>query len=171
VKGTHGTAFAGGEVSHMAQGASRGPRVNIAARPQHHHGGAVHCSPRSRLEPRSLMSHERQSECANRLNGQCVRGPGEDSTGAGAERELGFDPQPTEGRARAGRVQRSKGSTGTTRTHRRAAGWPRGVPRTKDPTDDPAASRVGCALLMTDTFDGTCERRTWGVPTSTPGKN
>ena len=34
------------------------------------------------------------SRMKNRLNGQCVRGPGEDSTGAGAERELGFDPQP-----------------------------------------------------------------------------
>jgi hypothetical protein len=33
------------------------------------------------------------------------------------------------------------------------------VLRAKDPTDDPAASRVGCALLMTS--DGTCELRTW----------
>jgi hypothetical protein len=39
-------------------------------------------------------------------------------------------------RARAGRVQSSKGSTGTTRPHRPAAGWPGGG--AKDPTDDPA---------------------------------
>jgi hypothetical protein len=41
------------------------------------------------------MSQPAVSRMKNRLNGQCVRGPGEDSTGAaGAERELGFHPQP-----------------------------------------------------------------------------
>jgi hypothetical protein len=43
-----------------------------------------------------------------------------------------------EGRARAGRVQRSKGSTGTgtTRPHHPAVGWPGGG--AMDPMDDPA---------------------------------
>jgi hypothetical protein len=41
-----------------------------------------------------FMRQPAVSRMKNRLNGQCVRGPGEDSTGAGAERELGFDPQP-----------------------------------------------------------------------------
>jgi hypothetical protein len=38
------------------------------------------------------VSHERR-ETTEDENGQCVRAPGEDSTGAGAERELGFGPQ------------------------------------------------------------------------------
>ena len=82
------------------------------------------------------MSHERQFESGNRLNGQCVRGPGEDSTGAGAERELGFDPQPKAelAQARASTKEQGKYWHGTYTPPRR------GVARggAKDPTDDPA---------------------------------
>jgi hypothetical protein len=68
---------------------------------------------------------------------------------------------PTEGRARAGRVQRSKGSTGTTRTRRRAApGWPGGVLRTQRTTQP---------SWMCSFDDIWWYLRTWGVPTSTPG--
>ena len=77
-------------MSHMAQGASRGPRVHIAARPQQHHAGAVHCSSRSRV--RNSCLYEPAARNRSTLTGQSNR-PGEDSTGAGAERELGFDPQ------------------------------------------------------------------------------
>jgi hypothetical protein len=48
----------------------------------------------------------------------------------------GFDPHSKAELAAAGRGQRSKGRTGTTRTHRPAVGWPGGG--AKDPTDDPA---------------------------------
>ena len=82
------------------------------------------------------MSHERQFESGNRLNGQCVRGPGEDSTGAGAEREWGFDPQPkaelAQGEYKGAREVLARHA----RTHRPAVGWPGGG--AKDPTDDPA---------------------------------
>jgi hypothetical protein len=136
VKGTHGTTSSGGEVSHMTQGASRGSRVNRAARPQQHHGGAVHCSSRFRFGSASCeMPAGRNS---SPVTGKSAS-PGEDPTGAGAERELGFDPQSKAELAQGEGVQRSKGSTGTTRTHRRAAGWG-GVARggAKDPTDGPA---------------------------------
>jgi hypothetical protein len=67
------------------------------------------------------------------LTGQSAR-PGEDSTGAGAERELGFDPQPKAELAQG----EYKGARGVLarHVHRRAAGWPGGG--AKDPTDDPA---------------------------------
>jgi hypothetical protein len=44
------------------------------------------------VEARAGVSHEPR-ETTGDENGQCVRGPGGGSTGAGAERELGFDPQ------------------------------------------------------------------------------
>jgi hypothetical protein len=78
-------------VSHMTQGASRGPRVNIAARPQHHHGGAVHCSYGYRFG--GSRFYEPRKTIRVPLTGKSTS-PGEDSTGAGAERELGFDPPP-----------------------------------------------------------------------------
>jgi hypothetical protein len=46
------------------------------------------------LEARSSSCFSEPTAQIRDENGQCVRGPGEDSTGAGAERELGFDPQP-----------------------------------------------------------------------------
>ena len=81
-------------MSHMTQGASRGSRVNRAARPQQHHAGAMHCSSRSRFGGSKSSCFSEPTAQIRDENGQCVRGPGEDSTGAGAERELGFDPQP-----------------------------------------------------------------------------
>jgi hypothetical protein len=60
--------------------------------------------------------------------------PGEDSTGAGAEREWGFDPQP-----KAEIVQGEyKGALEVLARHIHTA-QPRGGPGgAKDPTDDPA---------------------------------
>jgi hypothetical protein len=79
---------------------------------------------------------------ANRLNWSAVTGestsPGEDPTGASAEREGGFDPQSNAELAQGEyKVQRSKGGTGTTRQQ---APPSRGVARgcAKDPTDNPA---------------------------------
>jgi hypothetical protein len=63
-------------VSHLTQGASRGSRVNRAAR--------------SRVRDSCL--YEPAAQIRVPLTGQSAR-PGEDSTGAGAERLLGFDPQ------------------------------------------------------------------------------
>jgi hypothetical protein len=86
--------------------------------------------------------------------------PGEDSTGAGAEREWGFDPQSKAELAQGEgeyKGAREVLGTGTPRTHRPAAGWPGGVLRTKGPTDDPTGQPsteyrvgVGCALFSFD---------------------
>jgi hypothetical protein len=65
--------------------------------------------------------------------------PGEDPTGASAEREGGFDPQPKAELAQGEyKGARDKGSTGTTRPPSR------GVARggAKDPTGDPAELHV-----------------------------
>jgi hypothetical protein len=105
----------------------------------------ISTAPRRHYETPNLVLEARASKCEaavsrmkTRLNGQCVRGPGEDSTGAGAEREWGFDPQSkaevAQGEYKGAR--REEGNTGTTSTHRPAAGWPGGG--AKDPTDDPA---------------------------------
>ena len=69
------------------------------------------------------------------LTGQSTR-PGEDPTGAGAERESGFGPQSKAELAQGEYKGAREVLTGTTRTHRPAAGWPGGG--AKDPTDDPA---------------------------------
>jgi hypothetical protein len=65
------------------------------------------------------------------LTGQSAR-PGEVFTGAGAERELGFDPQSkaelAQGEHKGAREVLAR------RTHRPAVGWPGGG--AKDPTDD-----------------------------------
>jgi hypothetical protein len=66
--------------------------------------------------------------------------PGKDSTGAGAERESGFDPQ-SKAKLAQGEYKGARAREvlpGTTRAHRPAAS--RGVARgdAKDPTDDPA---------------------------------
>jgi hypothetical protein len=103
---------------------SRGSTTS-ALRPAGTHYG----SPNLVLEPHGSKCKPAVSRIKNRLNGQRVRGPGEDSMGAGAEREWGFDPNRRPRSRSAGRVQRSKGGTGTTRTHRPAAGWPGGVLR------------------------------------------
>jgi hypothetical protein len=100
-------------------------------------------------------------------------GGGGGTTGASpGEREGGFDP-PTEGQARAGRVQSTKEQGRYWHhTHGRTAqprGGPGGMLRTKDPTPEhrptpngqrATHSRVGCALLMA--FNGTCEKRKRG---------
>jgi hypothetical protein len=74
----------------------------------------------------------------NRLNGQCVRGPGGDSTGTGAEREWGFDPQSkaevAQGEYKGAREVLARH---VHTAHRPAAGWP-GCVCAKGPTDDPA---------------------------------
>jgi hypothetical protein len=76
---------------------------------------------------------------ANRLNWSTVTGestsPGEDPTGASAEREGGFDPQP--------KAELAQGEYKIARevlAHDTAAPPSRGVARggAKDPTDDPA---------------------------------
>jgi hypothetical protein len=76
------------------------------------------------------MSHERQSEYGNRREHR----PGEDPTGAGAEREGGFDPQPKAELAQG----EYKGAREVLARHGRTA--QRRVARgcAKDPTDDPA---------------------------------
>jgi hypothetical protein len=64
--------------------------------------------------------------------------PGEDSTGAGAERELGFDPQPpTEGRPSSRRASTKEQGKYWHDTYTPPS---RGVARggAKDPTDGPA---------------------------------
>jgi hypothetical protein len=70
------------------------------------------------------------------LTGQSAS-PGEDSTGAGAERELGFDPQ-----SKAELAQGEyKGAREVLARHVHTAqpwGGPGGVLSAKDPTDDPA---------------------------------
>jgi hypothetical protein len=62
--------------------------------------------------------------------------PGEDSTGAGAEREWGFDPQPKAEAAQGEYKGAREVLARHARTHRPAVGWPGGG--AKDPTDDPA---------------------------------
>jgi hypothetical protein len=79
----------------------------------------------------ALVSQLLETRNWSTLTGQSTR-PGEDSTGAGAEREWGFGPQSKAEIAQG--IQRSKRSTGTTRTHRPAAGWPGGVLRTQRTT-------------------------------------
>ena len=101
-------------------------------------------------------ANEQKVEYANRRERQ-ARGALHGSwRGAGG----GLSP-PIEGRARAGRVQRSKGSTGSTRTHRRAPrGGPGGVLRTQ---------RTIQPSWMCSFDDTWWHLRTWGGPTSTPG--
>jgi hypothetical protein len=138
----------------MAQGASRGPRVHSAARPHQ-----AHCAPPAlpAIVSTRVWRHPARwlagSKCklleSRRLpySRAPAPGPGEDSTGAGAEREWGFDPQSKAELAQGEyEVQRSKGSTGTTtRAHVHGTqytvhtaqpwgGWPGGVPRTQRTT-------------------------------------
>jgi hypothetical protein len=77
-------------VSHMTQGASRGSRVNRTARPQQHQGCEVVHSLGSRFGAR--WPNEPAARKSPVVVLESTR-PGEDSTGAGAERELSFDPQ------------------------------------------------------------------------------
>jgi hypothetical protein len=61
-----------------------------------------------------------------RLNGQCVRGPGEDPTGAGAEREWGFDFHP-QSKAEVAQGE-YKGAREVLARHVYTAAQPRGGP-------------------------------------------
>jgi hypothetical protein len=95
----------------------------------------------SRLEPFRAMAQNDKlavSRIKTRLNGQCVRGPGEDSTGAGAEREWGFDPQSkaelAQGEYKGAREVLARHA----HTAQPAVGWPVARGGAKDPTDDPA---------------------------------
>jgi hypothetical protein len=72
-------------------GASRGSRVNRAARPHQHCAPPALQTPNLVLEAQASKYKPAVSRMKTRLNGQCVRGPGEDPTGAGAEREWGVD--------------------------------------------------------------------------------
>jgi hypothetical protein len=82
------------------------------------------------------VSHERR-ETIEDENGQCVRAPGEDSTGAGAERELGFDPQ-SKAELAQGEYKGAREVLALARhvhtAHRPAVGWPGGVLRTQRTT-------------------------------------
>jgi hypothetical protein len=77
------------------------------------------------------------------LTGQSTR-PGEDSTGAGAEREWGFDPQSHQSKAEVAQGE-YKGAREVLALARHAhTAQPRGGPAgevlsAKDPTDDPAS--------------------------------
>jgi hypothetical protein len=98
---------------------------------------------------------------ASRLNWSTATGestsPGEgDSTGASAERESGrgaLTPNRRPSSRRASTKEQGKHWHDTVAPPSRGVARVRGA---KDPTDDPAASRVACARLMA--FDGTCER-------------
>jgi hypothetical protein len=73
------------------------------------------------------------SRMKNRLNGQCVRGSGGDSTGASAEWEGSFDPQPKAGLAQG----EYKGAREVLARHGNTAqpwGGPGGVLRTQRTT-------------------------------------
>jgi hypothetical protein len=69
------------------------------------------------------------------VTGESTNPGGEDPTGASAEREGGFDPQPkaelAQGEYKGAREALARG---TTRKHRPAAGWPGGVLRTQRTT-------------------------------------
>jgi hypothetical protein len=118
-------------VSHMAQGASRGPRVHIAARPQQHHAPQAVHSHESRFGARWL--YEPTARKSSAVTGQITR-PGADSTGAGAERKWGFDPQ-----SKAELAQGEyNGAREVLARHAHTAhpwgGWPGGVLRTQRTT-------------------------------------
>jgi hypothetical protein len=81
--------------------------------------------------------------------------PAEDPAGAGAEREWGFDPQPKAELAHGEykEERRSKGSTGTTRTHAHTArpwgvGWPGGCARLMTSGDLMALANVGAGVVQ-----------------------
>jgi hypothetical protein len=101
-----------------------------------------------------------------------ITSPGEDSTGAGAEREWGFDPQ-SKAEVAQGEY---KGAREVLAQHVHTA-QPRGGPGcANDPADDPGSrpSRVGCPPLMADdTWWHVALRRLrtggGGGNTSTPG--
>jgi hypothetical protein len=102
----------------------------------------ISTAPRRHYESPNLVLEARGPKCKlavsrmkTRLNGQYVRAPGEDSTGAGAEREWGFDPQ-SKAEVAQGEY---KGAREVLTRHVHTA-QPRGGPRggAKDPTDDPA---------------------------------
>jgi hypothetical protein len=102
-----------------------------------------------------------------------ITSPGEDPTGAGAEREWGFALTPNR-QSKAELVQgeykgaREVPARHVHTAHRPVAGWPVARGGAKDPTDDPAALDVLFSLLMA--FGGTYTynlQTRWG-PTSTP---
>jgi hypothetical protein len=129
-------------------------------------GHEVHCSCWFRFG--AMWLYEPVARKSSAVTGESTS-PGEDPTGASAERELGFGPQPKAGRAQG----ECKGAREVLARHGRTAQprggpWPGGVLMAHDPTPNGRPSRVACALLVM-AFDGIYERGGAQRAPQTPG--